>query len=60
MSWRTVLLFLLPLLSSPSAVAQGARPPGRSALLLIPEDTAHDALRREPQFLLSAPRFAMK
>ncbi|MCP3139444.1 hypothetical protein [Pyxidicoccus xibeiensis] len=44
MSWRIVLVFCLLSLLSPQAVAQEARPAGKSVLLLIPEDTALPAM----------------
>ncbi|QSQ19431.1 nodulation protein V [Pyxidicoccus parkwayensis] len=44
MSWRIVFVFCLLSLLSPQAVAQEARPAGKSVLLLIPEDTALPAM----------------
>ncbi|SEK40863.1 His Kinase A (phospho-acceptor) domain-containing protein [Stigmatella aurantiaca] len=44
MSWRIVLVFCLLSMLPPQGVAQEARPAEKSALLLIPEDTALPAM----------------
>ncbi|EPX55568.1 hypothetical protein D187_009179 [Cystobacter fuscus DSM 2262] len=44
MSWRTVFFIALLLSLTPQAVAQEARPAGKSVLLLLPEDTALPAM----------------
>ncbi|KFE64411.1 sensor histidine kinase [Hyalangium minutum] len=44
MFWRTVFVFCLLSLMTPQAVAQEARPAGKSVLLLVPEDTALPAM----------------
>ncbi|WP_304608629.1 sensor histidine kinase [Hyalangium versicolor] len=44
MPWRSVVLFCLAVLLTPPAVAQEARPAGKSVLLLAPEDMALPAM----------------
>ncbi|WP_158502259.1 hypothetical protein [Vitiosangium sp. GDMCC 1.1324] len=44
MSWRMVVVFRILSLLPPQAVAQEARPAGKSVLLLLPEDTALPAM----------------